>query len=726
MLHVALSAPSSKSKHIMTLGLDRKAASSDSATASQTSSYSSKSKDAKPKTLLSCKCTELKAEGLSVVHTVQLLLTSYHEVLVIRKGDKSRNQTVLRRHSVLSDCFMEHGILTTAMQVQVPHTLLRYVYQFEKEKTLRQWLERIGTCRKEGREQNAAAAAAAENNGYSRNGMITNQSATSFCSTGDESESFSPTRQIPKRRDATKLKVHDFSKAPEKSSSASAGARYRQGPGSPEPRPRVQSLILNPGRLKSITGSLEDPTCRSSSSTGHRLSSSVSSMGECVNGQMKENEGVRSVNAGAVPTKGVCQDLSNARTPVMGTRESVSVFRKETARTACSKDVQEGGNVCGSSTGEERSKELQVGAGCSPSMVVTLPEDSPLKQSPQQMGRTDSRGHAEVEVVMTSDNMVSSAPLSPACLSRNSSARSSNKSTGGGSPRSLNLTVLQESLELSCSQPSNVRRYSTASDHNESQLGGHRSSSHRRYSTSSDHLSCCSNQNDAQHCSCSNSHISSSFGGGNCETSHRISSREHLGLNLSEKRNSFVRRASDQLAGLLKMHSFREKERRKGSYVRISSSVSELDTMLCGDRDLDRDLLLSPPRRPHPVKNHSPTTPTSPLMHSRVLSPSTSPEFAGEIPEVSLEGEDEEEESGAFLSSRFRYIQIRNRKRKQSPRMCRAMSTEQGDGTGQCGGGVPEVGGTGEVNRSTSESPISTAARALYQRMELYQSLDNR
>ena len=764
MLHVALSAPASKrpvSKHIMTLGLDRKAASSDSATASQTSSYSSvqgKTKDvpgtalAKPKTLLSCKCTELKADGLSIIHNVQLLLTSYREVLVIKKGDKSRNQTVLRRHSVLTDYFMEHSILTSALQVQVPHTLLRYVYQFEKEKTLRQWLERIGTCRKEGREvdkQDPTAVAAAGPDVYSKNGMIANQSATALSSHGDESEPLSPTRQIPKRRDASKLKLHDFEK-----SSPHAGAHYRQGPGSPEPRPRVQSMVLNYGRpksefLASATGSLEDPSpasCRPSSSTGHReLSGSTSGKGGGANGQETAGVASHDVASDTVTAKDVSsvpQDSSSAcsvGSTAMGTRESVSLFTQE-KWVICSKDVQEGGSsgrigsegVCGS-RGEV---EPLMGSVCSPPMVVTVSEASPSKHSSQQMGRPDNRGLlVGVEVVMTPDVSSAphspaphrSAPHSPACLSRNSSARSSDRSAGAGSARSLNLAVLQESLELSCSEPSNMRRYSTASDHDDpAHSCSHRREVHRRYSTSSDRLSSCSNHGDAPHLSSSSSHMGSSDGGGNHQT-HHGSPREHMGLNLSDKRNSFVRRAGDQLVGLLKMHSFRERERRKGSYVRISSSVSELDTMLSSDRDLDRDLHFhTSPARPRPKKKHSPTTPTSPLAHSHALSPSSSPVFAGEIPVVSPEGEEDEEEGGAFLVSRFHHTQIRNRKRKQSPRIRRAMSTEQGEGMGNSGGGVAGVSGAGETSRSTSESPISTAARALYQRMELYQSLDNR
>lgn len=259
--------------------------------------------------------------------------------------------------------------------------------------------------------------------------------------------------------------------------------------------------------------------------------------------------------------------------------------------------------------------------------MITEPGSQSCPSSHPQMGSGD-REAACGDVVVGPDNDASS-PLcpSPGSLSRNSSARSSDKSRAGSS-RSLNLAVLQESLELS-------------------------------------------------------------FGDVRKDAEQRRSSNSPMGFNLSERKNKFVRRASDQLAGLLKMHSFREKERKKQNYVRISSSVSELDSMLSSDdHDLD---FLGEPRRPPARSSHTPTTPTSP--HVALLSSS---------PVLTEENPDE------FVVSRFHHTQIRNRKRKQSPRIQRNVSANLGQGGGGAG-----KGGTSNYNRSISESPTSSAARSL-------------
>jgi hypothetical protein len=733
----------------MTLGLDRKAVTSDGAGASQaqTSKYNSVqvkspksptvSPLAKPKTLLSNKCTELKASGLSVIHSVQLLLTSYHEVLVLKKGDKSRNQTVLRRHSVVSDSFKEHGILTTALLVEIPNTLLSYVYQFEKEKTLRQWLERISACRRESPEIDRiedAVIASGSADICARNGMIANHTAPTLTSPVDEAVEFPSARQVPRRRDAVKQKMRDFVK--EKSPLRSSGYRYyRQGPGSPERRTRAHSMILDHssfdrgafhrssqqlGRI-SLTRSCECPpviltSCdatavrRACKTTG----SDSSSVDTCTDVVMAHRNAVALNSDGAdfstFTTSCECFDPTDVF--------AKSRMKKPTLRPISSEGVLNGGER--SSAGSEELKEEAV---CiAPAMVVTTPEleDSPILRGShsvqQQMVTADSSGVGDV--VGSLDNPGSPAALhSPASISRNSSARSSGKSVGAGSARSLNLAVLQESLELKfVEQNESIRRHSTSSDRISSPNG--EVQRRRRYSSSSDHVN--SNGEIRSSRSLNNHHSDSSLTCGDHDAKRRLSpSREHMGLNLSEKRNGIVRRASDQLAGLLKMHSFREKERRKRCYVRISSSVSELDSMLGSDHNID---FLGPSRRPHSRNScHTPiTTPTSPLAQIRVLSPSNSPVFSGEILEGGLEEEMEEESESekpeAFLVSRFHHTQIRNRKRKQSPRIRRTISTnEEGAGRGV-------AASEGKHVRSISESPTSTAAHALYQKMEVYQN----
>lgn len=661
-------------QQIMTLGLDRKAASSDRR-ASLTSKYnsvqakkpSSEAADSpqitmgKPKTVLTSKCTELKYSGLNIIHSVQLLLTSYREVLVLKKGDKSRHETVLRRHSVLTDSFSEHHILPCALLVEVPHTLLRYVYQFEKEKTLKQWVDKISACRKE--VQDAERQHGAEL--CAKNGLITNHSVAT-------TELGSSLEIIPARRS---LKL----KGTGKSSDKSTGISYTQAPYNPEPQFRLQSFIqsLSPESKKSgsfkVPSELSDDYTQDPCSPEFKLQSLIQSPGsnklEFVScGSLKglsttsESSATASYtqgpefrvhsltesprrsefastcsrncpsttpqsSAGDASAQGPCSPEFKVQSLIQSPGGKKSAFASSGSWKAPSTiATSETTNI--SSSFDSVQEEPNI---CSPTMVVTEAEELPstsLASGHQQMGKRDSG---------SDDNPATSSPV---FLSRNSSARSSNKSLGAGSARSLNLAVLQESLELSeCSHQKDARRHS--------------------------------------------------------------SSNVHMAWNLPEKRSNFVRRASDQLVGLLKMSSFREKEKRKMNYVRMSASVSELDSMLTSDQDLD--FLCLPRRPPSRRSNHTPTTPTSPLANSRVLSPSSSPTSA---PGEGGEGEGEKPEE--FVVSRFHHTQIRNQKRKQSPRIRRNLSTSN------------EKGGAGErkQGRSTSESPTASAVRSLYQRME--------
>ena len=122
----------------------------------------------KPKTILTCKGSELNTSNLSIAHSVQLLLTSYHEILVLKKpGDKSHTQSVLRRHSIDKDLIREHPILPNAVVFEVPGTVLKYIYQFDKSKTLKQLLEKIGECKAEVQsEEDSSAVSSCYRNGF--------------------------------------------------------------------------------------------------------------------------------------------------------------------------------------------------------------------------------------------------------------------------------------------------------------------------------------------------------------------------------------------------------------------------------------------------------------------------------------------------------------------------------------------------------------------------------
>ena len=616
----ALSPPSNAkppASTIMTLGLDR-----DRKIAAHSKYNSEQDKvvskvvppSGKPKTLLSCKCTELKTTGLSVLHSVQLLLTSYREVLVFKRtGDKSHSQTVLRRHSAAEETFREHPILPNALLVEVPHTLLKYVYQLDKEKTVRQWLGKIATCRSEvlgnAMQMEGALASSVRNHTHLHsiaNIAISSPLLNAKNTTSTSAITSTATTPVTTSRGGSRSSNRAVSPL-------GGGGGYSHGPCSPEPQYRT---IMAIGREPQTSQQLSEKTPDSSGrGTGDKTSD-------------------REV------TDAVPADVSNPRDDL-----------------------------------------------CSPTITIATAEDL-FPPSTVHTHVMDDR-HLQEEP-STFDTTVASG-CSSACLSRNSSARSSSRSLGNVSARSLNMSALQDSLETSC-----------------------KVTKERRFSTSNDNTS----------------------------------------FSLAEKRSGLVRRASDQLVGLLKMHSFRERRvTRKAAYTRISASVSELDSFIADGREVDNFIApLRPPRHspiatptsprrptrhsptttptsPRRPTRHSPTTtPTSPLARSLAVSPilcadegeglETTPEEEEEEEGEGLKtkreeegeecvltpGEEEEEEEGeGFMRSKFHHIQIRNRKWIQSPRISRAFSTSEG----------VSGGGTTVYSRSTSESPTANSANKL-------------
>lgn len=565
------STPRPVAQNIMTLGLERKIAKSDSPSSSA-SKYNPKkgSKNAsdaqaaatvkKPKTILSCKCWELKTSSLAVLHSVQLLLTSYREVLALKKpGDKSHSQTVLRRHSVLTDRFTEHPILPNALLVEVPDTLLRYVYQLDKTKTLKQWLDKLAACRREvlGLDMHDGAVPTA--NAAVKNGLIrTLPRSVGHSPLHAANGTSSPAEQA--------TRVQNFTRScslPRNNQHLTRSCVYAHGPGSPEPQYRKIG--------DSCTNSASNimPSKSFDSVSTITVSSSSVALARCTQSN-KEDE--------SFTTAG---DMMQAR----GYADAIS--------TTCGSD--------------------------------------------EQIGRCGNLDVADEMVYLTRGG---GSACSSACLSRNSSARSSDKSLGSVSAKSLNLSVLRESLEMSC--------------------------------------------NDGHMPRCSNA------------------SRDQLCLTLAERRKGFVRTASDQLDRLLKTHSLREKASKKRLYERVSSSVSELDTMLCDGRvAVD---FLHPPGHSSPPRSSGhtppiPTTPTSPLEYSHVAA--TSPSLS------SLHGEDAVE---GFAASRFHHTQIRKQKWKQSPRIQRHVEQQ-----------VVERphSGSGQYGRSFSESPTAGSAHTLHHQTDI-------
>ena len=97
----------------------------------------------KPRTLLCRKCSELAPSTFLVLQPVQLLLTSSMEILV-RLGDISCDQTLLRRHNISTGQIREHPHHCNALLVEEFNSdsseLKQFIYQMDKEKYLKEWL----------------------------------------------------------------------------------------------------------------------------------------------------------------------------------------------------------------------------------------------------------------------------------------------------------------------------------------------------------------------------------------------------------------------------------------------------------------------------------------------------------------------------------------------------------------------------------------------------------
>ena len=562
-------------KGIMTLGQERKKATSSNLTTlfkaekdASPEKAASSHPAGKPKTLLNCNCTELKRSSLTVSHSVQLLLTSYREILVLKRpGDKSHTQSVLRRHSIDTEVIREHPILPNALLVEIPHTMLSYVYQLDKEKTLRSWLDKIANFKKEGM-------------------MVTDGALMRISDKKQKKSHTLPTRKLS----------------------------------------RPQSLIDTPAKpvKKAQHASQERPPSASFISNSYRTHG---------------------------PTSPVTQVRSLLKSK--NSRKDMVFERINSNHNNKTSTISAPGNFVTADTSSERlmqDRNAELTSSLPPPSVASpvAKVSSSSEDSTVQIMRSDDNDKEEsFEVVSLASDSGMISPCSSIYLSRNSSARSSDKSLGecGVFPRASISTS-------SC-------RNSSRSSSGEIPHGG---------------------------------------------TMSADSSREHLTLNLSEKKHRHLfRRASEQFTGLLKMQSMREKDSRKHIYVKKpSSSTSELDSLLFSERTLDdviKNEVVYPRRKLTPTSPIA--TPTSPVASSRDLSPDPSPSHSQKS---GTENPDE------FVVSRFHHTQIRNRIWKRSPRLQRNLSVHEGESQSK---EEDVVSVSGQYNRSVSESPTAATGRLL-------------
>ncbi len=105
---------------------------------------------ASSKVILTAQFSEIRTDSGSFIHTVQLVLTTDCEVVVLKlPSDKSNRRFSLRKHNIGGTEFTMHTFLPTSLTAIVPGTILRYSYQLNdnQKSTIGEWLHKIAECK---------------------------------------------------------------------------------------------------------------------------------------------------------------------------------------------------------------------------------------------------------------------------------------------------------------------------------------------------------------------------------------------------------------------------------------------------------------------------------------------------------------------------------------------------------------------------------------------------
>ena len=102
---------------------------------------------AKSKLILFARFSELHRETNSHLHSVRVCLTANELLVLKRSSDKSGRFSLVRKHRLEDVDITLHDSLSNAMSVDVPLTLLRYVYQLENGGNVKLWLSNVAKCR---------------------------------------------------------------------------------------------------------------------------------------------------------------------------------------------------------------------------------------------------------------------------------------------------------------------------------------------------------------------------------------------------------------------------------------------------------------------------------------------------------------------------------------------------------------------------------------------------
>ena len=102
---------------------------------------------AKSRLILSAKFSELHKETNSHLRSVMVCLTADELWVLKRCSEKPARFSRVRKHRLKDVEIAPHYSLSNAMSVEVPHTLLRYVYQLENGGSIKLWLSNVAKCR---------------------------------------------------------------------------------------------------------------------------------------------------------------------------------------------------------------------------------------------------------------------------------------------------------------------------------------------------------------------------------------------------------------------------------------------------------------------------------------------------------------------------------------------------------------------------------------------------
>ena len=590
----------------MTLVFDKKSGSSSGkSTEKVTLGKSKEKKDAvtpgRPCTVLSTNCYELKSQATTVLEAVQLHLTSYYEILVLKhQGVSSHSRSAFRRHSVLRDSIREHPILPNVLLVESSNSGSKnlYTYQMEKHKTLKQWLNKVAALKKEAADQLSSCIV----NGGAKHAKYLKRN-------GGKKESVS-LRGSP-----------EMPRAPSTSS-------YSHGPCSPVRHRRGSKLPLPTASRKGKSRTLERAG-RSGGKVGGLFRRSTDAQIELAPEEIDR-----------------MLMLQNHRT----TTWTIG----QTHRSQADKCLP-----CSSSNGRVNYSERDAdGASLPPGSQIHMNQSGPFSQvrdSIEDIIVEEGPGGVIVGDV-SDDSDVPSGTFS-CTSSRCSSTRSYGRRGRASSYTSIGDKVItgQEARLSSTQFPTTME---------------------------------CSLQDDDM---CSDIVVAEN----------------------DQRHSGFIRRASEQVMGLIQMRSLRERRRpsRSSEYVRSCHSTSDLDHLVYNKEIIDH--LQQPTNRGSLLHQTTPTLPVS-VPESDNRSYLTTPTSTATATSPTPSQNSESDNGDDFTLSRFRHVQIRKHKWKQSPRiqspLHRSPRVHRTESYQQERPGVlTEVGGAngGSTGRSFSVSPTS-------------------